>query len=199
LPSLLCGIGLHLWQAGPSRRRLSWAAAGNPAPAPAPQIAPRQVIVVTEPTELISTDGAPAYSALPGNELLYVTNTQSDVFMEVGTQTHYVLLSGRWYRTRSLQQGPWEFVPSDRLPQAFANIPVNSPKALAMLSGQSRRSIDRWFIRVGLKPANFRRAKAAFGADLAPHFRVRLDFEIGQAAAPGFLRPFVDAPKFFAF
>jgi hypothetical protein len=101
-----------------------------PAPAPAPQIAPRQVIVVTEPTELISTDGPPAYSALPGNELLYVTNTQSDVFMEVGTQMHYVLLSGRWYRTRSLQQGPWEYVPADHLPQAFANIPANSPKAL---------------------------------------------------------------------
>jgi len=31
--------------------------------------------------------------------------------------------------------------------------PVNSPKALAVLSGQSRRSVDRWFARVGLKPA----------------------------------------------
>jgi len=52
----------------------------------------------------------------------------------------------------------------DELPQevrrgtiaAFcASAPVNSPKALAMLSGQSRRSIDRWFIRVGLKPAKW--------------------------------------------
>jgi hypothetical protein len=34
-----------------------------------------------------------------------------------------------------------------------ASAPVNSPKALAVLSGQSRRSIDRWFTRVGLKPA----------------------------------------------
>jgi AraC-like DNA-binding protein len=34
-----------------------------------------------------------------------------------------------------------------------ASAPVNSPKALAALSGQSRRSIDRWFTRVGLKPA----------------------------------------------
>jgi hypothetical protein len=34
-----------------------------------------------------------------------------------------------------------------------ASAPVNSPMALAVLSGQSRRSIDRWFTRVGLKPA----------------------------------------------
>jgi hypothetical protein len=52
----------------------------------------------------------------------------------------------------------------DELPQevrrgtiaAFcAAAPVNSPKALAVLSGQSRRSIDRWFTRVGLKPAKW--------------------------------------------
>jgi hypothetical protein len=36
-----------------------------------------------------------------------------------------------------------------------ASAPVNSPKALAVLSGQSRRSIDRWFTRVGLKPAKW--------------------------------------------
>jgi hypothetical protein len=34
-----------------------------------------------------------------------------------------------------------------------ASAPVNSPTALAVLSCQSRRSIDRWFTRVGLKPA----------------------------------------------
>jgi hypothetical protein len=34
-----------------------------------------------------------------------------------------------------------------------ASAPINSPKALAVLSGQSRRSVDRWFTRVGLKPA----------------------------------------------
>lgn len=34
-----------------------------------------------------------------------------------------------------------------------ASAPVNSPTALAVLSGQSRRSVDRWFGRVGLKPA----------------------------------------------
>jgi hypothetical protein len=52
----------------------------------------------------------------------------------------------------------------DELPQevrrgtiaAFCALtPVNSPKAMAVLSGQSRRSIDRWFTRVGLKPSKW--------------------------------------------
>ncbi len=105
-------------------------AAGTPAPA---QPIPRQVIVATEPTELISTDGPPTYTPVQGNDLLYISNTQSDVFMEVGSQTNYVLLSGRWYRSRSLQ-GPWEYVAADKLPPAFANIPGNSPKGHVLAS-----------------------------------------------------------------
>ncbi len=39
----------------------------------------------------------------------------------------YLLLSGRWYSAPSLD-GPWQFVPADRLPRDFADIPDNSPK-----------------------------------------------------------------------
>ena len=41
------------------------------------------VLTATEPTELISTDGPPRYAPLVGDELLYVTNTESDVVREV--------------------------------------------------------------------------------------------------------------------
>jgi hypothetical protein len=41
--------------------------------------------------------------------------------------------------------------------------------------------------KVGLIAAQFRRAQAALGADLLPHFRLRLQVEIRQAAVPGFL------------
>jgi hypothetical protein len=104
-----------------------------PTPQAPPQPIPRQVIVATEPTELIATDGPPTYTPLAGNDLLYISNTQSDVFMEVGTQTNYVLLSGRWYRSRSLQ-GPWEFVPADKLPAPFATISPSSPKGHVLAS-----------------------------------------------------------------
>jgi hypothetical protein len=104
--------------------------AGAPLPPPGP---PGQIIVAEEPTELISTDGEPQYTPVLGNELLYVTNTQSDVFMEVGTQQVYVLLSGRWYHAPSLR-GPWEYVAADKLPPSFARIPPNSPKAYVLAS-----------------------------------------------------------------
>ncbi|HSZ57497.1 MAG TPA: hypothetical protein VK797_17665 [Tepidisphaeraceae bacterium] len=109
-------------------------AAPPPFAAPIPQ--PRQLIVAEEPTELISCDGEPRFTPLPGNDLLYVSNTQSDVFLDVGTQQNFVLLSGRWYQARLLQ-GPWEYVSSDKLPVSFASISLSSPKAhvLASIAG----------------------------------------------------------------
>ena len=106
---------------------------------------PRQIVVATEPTELVSTNGAPTYTPLPGGDLLYVSNTLSDVFMDVGTQQTYVLLAGRWYRTHSLQQGPWEYVAADQLPQSFASIPSDSPKGhcLASIAGTQAASDAR--------------------------------------------------------
>ncbi|HZK82473.1 MAG TPA: hypothetical protein VFC46_15430 [Humisphaera sp.] len=94
---------------------------------------PGQIVVSEEPAELISTDGQPAYAPLPGNSLLYVTNTQSDVFLELATQQTYVLLSGRWFTSRSLQ-GPWTYVPADKLPPAFAQIPADSPKGNVLVA-----------------------------------------------------------------
>ena len=96
-----------------------------------------RIILVTEPTTLISTDGDPAYTPIAGTELLYVSNTESDVFLDIGTQRIFLLISGRWYVTSSLQQGPWKFVPSGLLPQDFERVPVGSPKAhvLAHVAG----------------------------------------------------------------
>ncbi len=94
------------------------------------------VYTATEPTELIATDGPPRYEPLVGDELLYVTNTESDVVREVSTQALYVLLAGRWYRAPS-EDGPWQFVRGDQLPASFKQIPPDSPKAnlLASVAG----------------------------------------------------------------
>ena len=97
---------------------------------------PPLVLTATEPTELISTDGPPRYAPLVGDELLYVTNTESDVVREVSSQALYVLLAGRWYRAQSLD-GPWSFVRGDRLPASFRQVPLDSPKGniLASVAG----------------------------------------------------------------
>src|SRR5512139_3924018 len=65
---------------------------GTPAPAKPPK-----VVVATEPTELISTDGPPSWQTLDKGELMYVKNTESKVIREVKTGNVFLLISGRWY------------------------------------------------------------------------------------------------------
>ena len=88
-----------------------------------------KVIVSTTPTELVQTDGPPEYLPIPYTELLYVGNSPNRLFLDPSTQHHYLLLSGRWYRTHSLQKGPWEYVSGLRLPADFARIPQTHPTA----------------------------------------------------------------------
>src|SRR4030095_7232306 len=77
--------------------------------------------------------------------LLYVKNTESDVFLHIPTQHSYVLLSGRWYRTAS-EKVQWEFVSADQLPLDFSRIPAASEKqhVLACVAGtpQAREAVE---------------------------------------------------------
>jgi len=86
-----------------------------------------EIVVSTEPAELIVTDGPAAFAPLV-DDLLVLQNSDDDVFMDVNTQDFYVVLAGRWYRSGSLN-GPWAYQPSDKLPTAFAHIPQDSDQA----------------------------------------------------------------------
>ncbi len=86
---------------------------------------PPKIIVATEPTELISSAGEPEYTPIEDTELLYMSNTESDVLLHLSNQQHYVLLAGRWYAANSMK-GPWRYVPGDELPKDFAAIPEES-------------------------------------------------------------------------
>lgn len=92
-----------------------------------------EVITATEPTELIWTDGAEEMGTIPNTDLLYVTNTPSDVFLDINSQQIFVLLSGRWY-TAPNHNGPWTYVPSDKLPEDFAKIPPTSDRVNVLAS-----------------------------------------------------------------
>jgi hypothetical protein len=94
---------------------------------------PPAVVMTFEPAELIQTDGEALFAPLEGTGLLYVTNSDDDIFIEVASQQYYVLLSGRWYRAASLY-GPWSFVPADRLPADFAGIREGSAKEMVLAS-----------------------------------------------------------------
>jgi hypothetical protein len=87
-----------------------------------------RIMVATEPAELIVTEGEPAYSVVTGTDLLYVSNTPGDVFLDIKSKQYYVVLAGRWFRSPSLGEGPWVYVPSQKLPAAFYQIPANSEK-----------------------------------------------------------------------
>ncbi|HTS52742.1 MAG TPA: hypothetical protein VMH26_05670 [Burkholderiales bacterium] len=85
------------------------------------------VYVATGPAELVQTDGPPQYVPIQGTNLLYVTNTPNRLFFDLTAQRYYLLLSGRWYRTASLSQSNWEYVPGTSLPADFALIPQDHP------------------------------------------------------------------------
>jgi hypothetical protein len=87
-----------------------------------------RIIGATEPTELISTNGPPRLTPFPGNDLMFVENTTSDILYEVDTGRYFLLISGRWYQAKQMT-GPWSHVLPDRLPESFAGIPPDSEKA----------------------------------------------------------------------
>ncbi len=87
------------------------------------------IIVSTGPAELIVTSGKPQMKPIAGTDLLYVENTTGDIFLDLKDQDYYVTLTGRWFRSKSLEKGPWQFVEGDRLPPDFAKIPESDPKA----------------------------------------------------------------------
>src|SRR5262245_57686751 len=124
-----------LWEKGGSKDGVGSKTAEAPETL-APEGPAPKVIVSTEPAELVVSDGEPQFAPISGLDLLYMSNTYNDVLMEVGSQSYYVLLSGRWFRSQSLH-GPWEHVRPDMLPASFAKIPPGSPKGevLASVSG----------------------------------------------------------------
>ena len=92
------------------------------------------IYVSTVPAELIQTRGRPDYEPIEGTDLLHVRNSSANIVLDPADQRHYVLLSGRWFRSASLAEGPWEFVPHDKLPAAFAKIPEGHPRGAVLAS-----------------------------------------------------------------
>jgi hypothetical protein len=84
------------------------------------------------PAELILFDGEPRFEAIPGTDLEWASNTQTDVFRYAPTGEYYVLFSGRWFRSTTLDAS-LEFA-SDSLPRDFQHIPSDAPYAAVRAS-----------------------------------------------------------------
>ncbi len=86
-----------------------------------------EIVVVHKPTELIVSKGKAEFSPLTDG-LLSMSNTDSDVFMELKSQKYYLIVSGRWYKADSMTS-TWHFVAADKLPATFTEIPADSEYA----------------------------------------------------------------------
>lgn len=93
-----------------------------------------EIIVESKSAELILVNGETDYKAIKGTNLLYVENSENDIIMDINSQEHYVLLAGRWYSSKSLNDGDWKFCEPDALPQDFSKIPEDSEMASVRVS-----------------------------------------------------------------
>lgn len=93
--------------------------------------APR-VFVTFTPGELILVTGEPSYSPVPGTRLLWVSNTESDVFRLGKTGPLYYLVAGRWFSAPDFA-GPWTFA-TPSLPEDFKKIPLEHERSRVLAS-----------------------------------------------------------------
>ncbi len=102
----------------------SWDEARKHIPGKPATTVPR-VIATTQPSELILTDGAPKYTAIPGTRLMYVNNPDDAGLLGCENNDFYFAAAGRWFRAKQIT-GPWSAASTD-LPAEFAKIPPGSP------------------------------------------------------------------------
>jgi len=108
-----------------------------PPPDPA-QGAPErpEVIAATDPTEILWTRGPAQYDPIDGTDLLRVSNTDNDIFLDSQSSFYYVLLSGRWFRKQQ-GKGAWTYVSQEDLPADFGRLPAtgDTKHVLACVAG----------------------------------------------------------------
>jgi hypothetical protein len=91
-----------------------------------------KVFVTTTPAEMILLAGAPAYKPVTGTKLVWVSNTESDVFRLGATGTVFYLVAGRWFSAPGFT-GPWTFA-TPSLPPDFQKIPLEHPRSRVLAS-----------------------------------------------------------------
>jgi len=91
------------------------------------------VFVSTSPAELILVQGSPIYVTVQGaRPLMWLQNTESDVFRFGSTGDVYYLVAGRWFSAPSLL-GPWTFA-TEKLPDVFKQIPLEHQRSRVLAS-----------------------------------------------------------------
>lgn len=114
---------------------------------PVSEPSPR-VFAADRPSEIIVTAGKPQLVPISGTALMYVANTESELFFHPPGGTFYFLTAGRWFGASSLN-GPWVSA-MDSLPEDFADIPENHPKAHVLVSVKGTPEADEAVIQASI-------------------------------------------------
>ncbi len=99
---------------------------------PPPSTNVPEIYYSNAPAELLLTQGTPVFSKIQGTQLLYVSNTDDDIFIDQADNNYYILISGRWFRAPKFG-GPWTYA-GNNLPADFKKIPEDSPKGHVLSS-----------------------------------------------------------------
>jgi hypothetical protein len=91
-----------------------------------------RVFVSYQPAELILLRGEPNYLLVQGTKLLWVSNTDSDVFRLEKTGPVYYLVAGRWFSAPDFT-GPWTFA-TPSLPEDFKKISLEHERSRVLAS-----------------------------------------------------------------
>ena len=68
--------------------------------------------------------GQPDFVPIVGTQLLWASNTTSDVLIDTTNNNYYALLAGRWFRAAALT-GPWTFVAEQRAARRLREDPAD--------------------------------------------------------------------------
>jgi len=93
---------------------------------------PPKVYVTKDPSELILIAGEPKYEPVPNTGLLWISNTESDLFRLGKDGPVYYLVAGRWFTAPGLG-GHWTFA-TPNLPEDFKRISLEHPRSRVLAS-----------------------------------------------------------------
>jgi len=91
-----------------------------------------KVYVTTDPTELIVINGEPEYVPVPNTGLLWISNSESDLFRMGKDGPLFYLVAGRWFQAPGLG-GHWTFA-TPNLPEDFKRISLEHPRSRVLAS-----------------------------------------------------------------
>ena len=99
------------------------------------------VLVVQKPSELIVLDGEPRFRPIAGTQLMWVVNTECDLFFDKASNSFYFLTSGRWFWASELRSNEWKTATAS-LPDDFKKIPKDHPRAHVLASVPGTRQAE---------------------------------------------------------